>query len=79
MARVPYLDREQVPPEIQEVYDTMQKTVGRVPNFHRILAHFPKGLRGYLGLGGALRETKLDPKLRELAYLKTSRLNRCDY
>ncbi len=79
MARVPYLDREQVPPEIQEVYDTMQKTVGRVGNFYRVLAHFPKGLRGYLGLGGALRETKLDPKLRELAYLKTSRLNRCDY
>lgn len=79
MARVPYLDREQVAPELHEVYDTIKKNVGRVGNFYRILAHFPKGLKGYLGLGAALRETKLDPKLRELAYLQTSRLNRCDY
>lgn len=79
MARVPYLEREQLPAELQTVYDTIQKTMGRVPNFLKVLAHSPKVLTGYLGLGGALRETRLDPKLRELAYLKTSQLNRCHY
>ena len=79
MARVPYLEREQVPPDLQTVYDTTQKAIGRIPNFHKVLAHLPKALTGYLGLGGALRELKLDPKLRELAYLKTSQLNHCDY
>ncbi len=79
MARVPYLERDQVPPELQTVYDATQKTTGRVPNFFKVLAHAPKLLTGYLGLFGALRETTLDPKLRELAYLKTSQLNRCHY
>lgn len=79
MARVPYLERDEVPADLQAVYDATQKAIGRVPNFHKVLAHAPKVLTGYLGLGGALREVKLDPKLRELAYLKTSQLNRCHY
>lgn len=79
MARVPYLERDQVPTEVQGVYDTLTKAIGRVPNFFKVLAHFPKGVIGYTGLGGALRETRLDPKLRELAYLKTSQVNNCNY
>ncbi|MBI4607471.1 MAG: carboxymuconolactone decarboxylase family protein [Candidatus Rokubacteria bacterium] len=79
MARVPYLDRDQVPPELQTVYDTTQKAIGRVPNFHKVLAHSPKALTGYLGLSAALREMKLDAKLRELAYLKSAQLNHCHY
>ena len=79
MARVPYLERDQVPPELQTVYDTTQKAIGRVPNFHKLLAHSPKALTGYLGLSAALRELKLDPKLRELAYLKAAQLNHCHY
>lgn len=79
MARIPYLERDQVPAELQTVYDTTQKAIGRVPNFHKVLAHSPKVLTGYLALGGAFREMKLDAKLRELAYLKTSQLNRCHY
>lgn len=79
MARVPYLERDQVPPELQTVYDMMQKAIGRVLNFHKLLAHSPKLLTGYLALGGALREMTLDAKLRELAYLKTSQLNHCHY
>lgn len=79
MARVPYLERDQVPPDLQSVYDNTQKAIGRVPNFHKVLAHSPKALTGYLALGGALREMKLDARLRELAYLKTSQVNHCHY
>ena len=78
MARVPYLERDQVP-HLQSVYDSTQKAMGRVPNFHKVLAHSPKALTGYLALGGALREMKLDARLRELAYLKTSQVNHCHY
>jgi alkylhydroperoxidase family enzyme len=79
MARVPYLEQDQLPPDLQSVYDATQKAIGRVPNFHKLLAYSPKVLTGYLGLGAAFRDMKLDPKLRELAYLKTSQLNRCHY
>jgi alkylhydroperoxidase family enzyme len=79
MARVPYLERDQVPADLQTVYDATERAIGRVPNFHNVLAHFPKALTGYLDLSAALREVKLDPRLRELAYLKASQLNRCHY
>lgn len=79
MARVPYLERDQIPAELQTVYDATQKAIGRIPNLHKVLAHSPKALTGYLGLSAALRHMQLDPKLRELAYLKTSQLNRCHY
>ncbi|MFQ5898447.1 MAG: carboxymuconolactone decarboxylase family protein [Candidatus Methylomirabilia bacterium] len=79
MARVPYLERDEIPAELQTVYEATQKAVGRVPNFYKLLAHAPKVLTGYVGLSGALKETKLDPKLRELAYLKTSKVNDCHY
>lgn len=79
MARLPYLDRHEVPADVQEVYDSTQKALGRVPNFHKLLAHSPKVLMAHLTLGAALRAGSLDPRLRELAYLKTSELNRCHY
>ncbi|MFQ5519968.1 MAG: carboxymuconolactone decarboxylase family protein [Candidatus Methylomirabilia bacterium] len=79
MARVPYLEHDQVPAELQTLYEATQKAIGRVPNFYKLLAHSPKVLTGYGSLSRALKETRLDPKLRELAYLKTSRVNGCQY
>ena len=32
-ARLPYLDREQVPLDVQAVYDTMKKATRSVPNW----------------------------------------------
>ena len=40
-ARLPYLDREQVPPDVQAVYDRMKKATGRVLNTFRLMAHQP--------------------------------------
>lgn len=79
MARVPYVERDQAPADVQAIYDGVQKVTGRVPNFYRLLAHSPKVLAGYVGMSGGLKASKLDPKLRELAYLKTSQLNHCNY
>ena len=31
-ARLPYVERDQASPEIQDVYDRAQKAIGRVPN-----------------------------------------------
>ena len=38
-ARLPYLDREQVPPDVQAVYDMMKKATGRVLNTFLSLIH----------------------------------------
>ena len=50
-----------------------------VPNFLRVLAHSPELLEGFLALNGALNRIKLDPKLRELAYIRASEINSCGY
>jgi len=77
MALVPFLERDQIPNGQQ--YDTAQKVVGRVLNFHKAVAHSPRALEGYVMLSVALKDMKLDRKLRELAYLRTAQLNHCDY
>ena len=79
MARVPYLERDHVSAEVQGAYDILTSALGRVLNSFKVLAHVPKAVTGLVGLGSALRGTRLDPKLRELAYLKTSQVNNCRY
>jgi alkylhydroperoxidase family enzyme len=49
-----------------------------VPNIFRTMGHAPEVLRATLALEQAITRD-LAPKLRELAYLKTSQLNGCHY
>ncbi|MGH7420593.1 MAG: carboxymuconolactone decarboxylase family protein, partial [Candidatus Rokuibacteriota bacterium] len=78
-ARLPYLDRAQVGPEIQSVFDALQKAGGRVLNIFRLMAHHPRSLPPFLAWYPLLREGPLDLKLRYLAYVRASQLNRCRY
>ncbi len=78
-ARVSYVEAERASEEVRGAYEKVKAATGRVSNLVRILAHFPRGMMGTMGLLSSLREGELDPKLRELAYLKTSRLNGCHY
>ena len=78
-ARLPYLDRTQVEPEVQSVYDTLQKASGRVLNIFRLMAYHARSLPPFLAWYPVLREGPLDLKLRYLAYVRASQLNRCRY
>src|SRR3954467_9269766 len=57
----------------------MEKKLGSVPSIFRLLGHSPELLQGFLGLNAAMSRTALKGTLRELAYMKTSQLNGCDY
>ena len=78
-ARLPYLDRDQVPPEVQAVFDGLQKASGRVLNFYRLMAHHARSLPRFVQWYPTLREGPLDLGLRQLAYVRASQLNRCHY
>lgn len=78
-ARLPYLERDHASPEVQAVYDTVQKAMGRVPNMFKLIAHHAKSLPLFLPWYASLREGALDIKLRQLAYVKASQLNNCNY
>ncbi len=73
MARLPYLDVDDLAPENREL-------LKRNINLHRMLVHSPAGARSFGALGQWVRfESRLDPRLRELAILQVGYLTRCAY
>lgn len=74
---VPVTDGEAGDP-VGAAFERLRTRVGSVPNMYRTLAHAPAVLDAVIDMGAAIR-SDLDPKLRELAYLKTARLTDCHY
>lgn len=73
MARIPSLTRDDLPPEHQ---DLLQRDI----ELHRVLANSPGAARAFGGLGMFIRhQSRLDPRLRELAILQIGWLARSPY
>ena len=71
---------DRAPKEVQPIYQDFSQKFGKMPNFFALMAHRPKVLASFLPLYGAITaEGTVDPKLKELAYLKTSMVNGCEY
>jgi alkylhydroperoxidase family enzyme len=81
MARLPYLNREDLSDKDREIFDRLiEERKNPVGNIFRMLAYTPNLLRRFLALGGELRNgTELDPKLRELALMTVGRLTGAEY
>ena len=75
MPRIPYFDLAQASPELR-------KAIGERPplNIFRMLPHAGPAAERFLGLGAALlRESELDPQLRELVIIRVGVLCRAEY
>ncbi len=79
MALVSLITNQEAAEKIKPVFEGLEKKLGAVPNVFRVMAHTPEMLEAFLALNATLSRTKLAGKLRELAYIKTSELNTCDY
>jgi uncharacterized peroxidase-related enzyme len=79
MALVHYVSNEEAAEKVRPILEGLEKKLGSVPNVFRAMAHSPELFEAFLGLNSALGKTRLDGKLRELAYIKASELNGCDY
>ena len=80
MAPVNPIPRDKAPDDVKAVYDDLSKTFGRVPNIFGVMAHRPGALKALLPLyGTVMNEGTVEPKYKELAYLKTSLVNGCEY
>jgi AhpD family alkylhydroperoxidase len=77
--RLLYVDRDQAPTEVQAIYDLVAKGGGRGLNFYRLMAHHARSLPLFAHWYRTLREGALDPRLRQLAYVRASQVNRCRY
>ena len=78
MSRIQPLTDEQASPQTRTLFEKIQGAFKMVPNIFRTMGHAPDVLQATLALDQAI-QGDLDPKLRELAYLKTSMLNDCRY
>jgi AhpD family alkylhydroperoxidase len=80
MARVPYLSRQDAGPDAQAVWDRVEAE-RKMPtaNIFRALANAPGLLDGFLTYANALRNSELDPKLRELAILTVGYATQSEY
>src|SRR5258708_16472657 len=73
MARLPYLEADQVAPEYRDM-------LKRNTNLHKLLVNSPDMARAFNGIGGYIRfKSKLDPRLRELAILQVGWMARSEY
>lgn len=80
MAKIPYVEKEHVPENIQGIYDALQQKFGVVPNVIKAMANAPEMLAGFMPyLGAALGPSQVSSDLKELAIITTSKINGCSY
>ncbi len=80
MAPVNPLPKEKAAPDVHPVYDGMTQKFGKMPNFFGMMAHRPNVLKNFLPFYAAvLNEGTVEARYKELAYLKTSLINGCEY
>lgn len=76
MPVIPPLTNEAASIEAQQTLAQLQVKLGQMPNMYRTFAHAPKVLDAAISMGQAIR-SELNPKVRELAYLKVIQLTDC--
>ena len=85
MSRLPYVSREELPPEKRHIYDRIADTraAGKeagVPNSFRALLNSPDLADALASLGEYLRfRSSLDPVVREMAVLSTAQVRGSEY
>ena len=72
MARVPYLDKEDIPDEFGYLLDAVTHD-GQTENIFRTFAHSPRALQQIMRMGRAFAEMTVDRRLIELALLTVGR------
>ena len=80
MSVVTPLAKEKAAFEVQSIYDALSKKYGRMPNLFGLMSHRPDVLGKFLPFYSAVMEAgRVEPRYKELAYLKTALINGCEY
>lgn len=74
------LPKEKAATEVHGIYDAVSKKFGKMPNIFGLMAHRPDVLGKFLPFYSAVMEGgTVEPRYKELAYLKTALINGCEY
>jgi hypothetical protein len=78
--RIPMLERSQVPPEVQAIYDKLERQRGVVPYMFKTVAHTPQLAVGIAAfLKPLLGDGALPGWYKELVATRVALLWNCDY
>ena len=80
MSRLTRLTKDQVSGDVRELYETVGKTRGNVPNMFRVYAHRPELLKTMVAHLNAVTNSGTVPvRTKELVATLVSRINHCEY
>jgi alkylhydroperoxidase/carboxymuconolactone decarboxylase family protein YurZ len=80
MTTIAPLAEERAAAYVRPIYENLKEKHGKVPNFFAMLAHKPEVLKTFLPFDQAIiGPGAVEQKYKELAYLKSSSLNGCEY
>ena len=80
MARIPYVEKDGAPQEVAETFAKMEARGNPVVNLWKMVAHSSSALIHVIRTGNALlTKTRLNPKLSEMAILRTAEMLDCAY
>ena len=79
MTRIAPLNPADASPAIAQTLADVKTKLGLLPNLITTLAHSPGALNGYLALSGALADSLLDARQREIVALAIGQANACGY
>ena len=74
------LSQENAAEEVQPIFDKLTHVIGHMPGFFATMARVPQALANFMPLYSAVIDKgTVEAKFKELAYLKTSLINGCEY
>lgn len=79
MSRIAAVTPETATGKTKEMFDAINKKLGKVPNVFQHMANSPAVLEGYMSFSRALDGGVLPPKLRELIAITVAQINVCQY
>ncbi|MBW3672370.1 MAG: carboxymuconolactone decarboxylase family protein [Acidobacteria bacterium] len=80
MSRIRRLNRDEVLPDVGEMFDRVAAQRGNIPNMFRAFAHRPEILKTMTAhMSTVLNSGTVSTKTKELVVTLVSRLNQCEY
>ncbi len=79
MKNLAILSKEEVSPETQEIYGSLESKVGMVPNIYAVTANSHHGLKAMLTFDEILKQGELSSKEVETVALAVGQTNNCQY
>lgn len=73
------IDNANATGKTKQIFDSLQQSLGTVPNLVRVLANSPAAVNAYANFSGALAHGSLPARLREELAMAVASTNGCDY